>query len=85
MSTLPVKISLEKSGRAAVEVAGVDVAGSVTRLDLSVEAGPDPAALTLQLRPGLLTTVSGDADVVVAADTAEVVVRLGWTPPGRSS
>jgi hypothetical protein len=64
----------------SLAVGGMDLANEVTGFSLSFRAG-EGAALVIDMIPGEVAAMTGDADVRVDESTRDVLVALGWTPP----
>lgn len=64
-------------GRGTLRLDGVDVSDAVSGFTLAGKAG-QPTTLTLDL----LVTADASGDVVVSPDVHELLIDLGWTPPG---
>lgn len=62
---------------------GTDISDQVTGLNLYVEPGTLAQRLELYLQPGSFAVELLDTEVYVDADTHDLLVRLGWTPPAQ--
>lgn len=62
---------------------GTDISDQVTGLTLYVEPGTLAQRLELYLLPGSIAVELLDTEVFIDADTHDLLVRLGWTPPAQ--
>lgn len=77
--THPVKITAGFSS--TVEIGGVDLSAAVSGLSLTIDHGNLPRlVLTLPIIDG--GEVDGEAVVVIPDETKDLLLSLGWTPPG---
>lgn len=77
----PVSISSSDGFSARLAVGGHDISAVTTavRLDLDTR---NEHRLTLTLRAFPLSAGLADAHVALEPETHDLLVRLGWTPPG---
>lgn len=78
MTTPKVKITADAIGQGSIEVDGQDLKG-VRGFTLSSEVGCVPQ-ITLDLHVYDVSTFA-EADILVPANVAATLVKLGWTPP----
>jgi hypothetical protein len=77
---MQVRVERTADGRGLVEVNGVDVTRGVT--GASMELAPNkPTRVWLSMAVVDGAQFSGSAHVGVATPTAELLIKLGWTPP----
>lgn len=67
-------------GRGQIKLNGEDVSGSVVGYDVSARVG-EVNCMMLEVRIDEIY-VDGEARVVLPQGTEEVLINLGWTPPG---
>mgnify|MGYP001590970601 CR=1 FL=1 len=79
MAETPVKITLGFPPR--VEVAGTDISNAISGLTLTADAG-SLSVLTLTLPIIEAGELDGEARVFIPDETKDLLMSLGWTPPG---
>lgn len=80
-----VKIERVDHNRTRIEIDGHDIANYVREISVFMSPlGPDRAVIELHL-PEFKTLNAPDAEVLIDGDSAELLQRLGWTPPGGAS
>ncbi len=77
MATLAVK---QSGARQTVELDGDDISRNVRAISLDIEAGQLPT-VRVDLAVFELETDTGETKIHLAPGTADLLVRLGWTPP----
>jgi hypothetical protein len=78
------KISVVNDGmRAKVELDGHDISRYITGLTMRYDTANVPTAVIDVVLLSHTDIDAEDADVVVPEPTAELLVRLGWTPPAQ--
>lgn len=74
-------IKVNEDGQCTVQLGGHDLTQGVTGVKLEIAAGEFPR-LVLDLSALLIdVTADGQVGVVIPDATAEVLTRLGWSPP----
>lgn len=74
--------STGKGPACALTLGGTDISQHVMGLHLWIEPGTLDRHIELHLRPGQMGVELDDTHVLVDAETHDLLVRLGWTPPG---
>lgn len=77
--TAPVLITLNHAGHGTVLVDGKDISNGIRGLSFTSEAGK-VSELTLDVVPHI-TTIKGEARVILTAPSEAALIALGWTPP----
>lgn len=69
--------------KARLTLDGEDISNQVLGLSLWIEPKTHEKHLDLHLIPGALDVELRDTHVLVDAETHDLLVRLGWTPPAH--